>query len=411
MKSQSPADTNGLVYRKEKSLFTISVALSIFIWLALVVGTIGIALIYLLFGYIAYLFVQSAFISYLRGTGVRITHEQFPDLHARLVDCCERLGVTEIPDAYLIHADGAFNALATRFRGRNFIVLYSNVVDALADDPDAINFYIGHELGHLHRKHLVWGPVLWPASLLPLLGAAYSRAREYTCDSYGAACCPVPTSATNGIAALAAGDDRWRTMNMRAYGGQAAESGKFWMSFHELTGDYPWLTKRLGRLLDGDNYSPPGRHGFAWLLACFVPRFGLGGGGSVLITIAIVGILAAVAIPAYQDYTVRARVTSGLALASQAKIAVMTFYLDHEEACTSNAQCGITSPGEFSNDSVRSVSIGDGAVVTIEFSAPKTINGETILLEPYLDDNGDLMWACTGGTLPAKYRPSSCRDL
>lgn len=411
MESQTPADTNGLVYRKEKSLFTISVVLSIFIWLALVVGTIGIALIYLLFGYIAYLFVQSAFISYLRGTGVRITREQFPDLHERLVDCCERLGVTEIPDAYLIHADGAFNALATRFRGRNFIVLYSNVVDALADDPDAINFYIGHELGHLHRKHLVWGPVLWPASLLPLLGAAYSRAREYTCDSYGAACCPVPTSATNGIAALAAGDDRWRTMNMRAYGGQAAESGKFWMSFHELTGDYPWLTKRLGRLLDGDNYNPPGRHGLAWFLACFVPRFGLGGGGSVLITIAIVGILAAVAIPAYQDYTVRARVTSGLALASQAKIAVMTFYLDHEEACTSNAQCGITSPGEFSNDSVRSVSIGDGAVVTIEFSAPKTINGETILLEPYLDDNGDLMWACTGGTLPAKYRPSSCRDL
>ncbi len=410
MKSQTPADTNGLVYRREKSLFTISVIISMFIWFVVIVGTIGIALIYLLFGYIAYLFIQSAFISYLRGTGVKITPEQFPDLHGRLVDCCERLDVPEIPDAYLIHADGAFNALATRFRGRNFVVLYSNVVDALADDPEAINFYLGHELGHLHRKHLVWGPVLWPAGLLPLLGAAYSRAREYTCDAYGAACCPVQTSATNGIAALAAGDDRWRTMNMRAYGAQAAESGRFWMSFHELTGDYPWLTKRLGRLLDGDDYNPPGRHGFAWLLACFVPRLGLGGGGSVLITVAMIGVLAAVAIPAYQDYTIRAKVSGGLALASEAKIAVMTFYLDHEEACSSNAQCGIASPGEFSNDAVRSVSIGEGAVVTVEFSAP-TINGESILLEPYLDDNGGLNWACTGGTLAAKYRPSSCRGL
>jgi uncharacterized membrane protein (DUF106 family) len=66
MKSQTPADTNGLVYRKEKSLFTISVIISIFIWLVVIVGTIGIALIYLLFGYIAYLFIQSAFISRLR---------------------------------------------------------------------------------------------------------------------------------------------------------------------------------------------------------------------------------------------------------------------------------------------------------------------------------------------------------
>ena len=147
--------------------------------------------------------------------------------------------MSPVPDAYLLNGNGAFNAFATRFLGRNFIVLLSDVVDALDAEPDAINFYIGHELGHIGRSHLLWGPLLFPASILPLLGAGYSRAREYTCDLHGAACCASLAGAQHGIAALAAGSRRWQSLDTRRYAAQAESSSGFWMSFHELISSYP----------------------------------------------------------------------------------------------------------------------------------------------------------------------------
>ena len=193
-----------LVYKKERTLFIISAVIATVLWLAFIVGTLGVALVYILLALLIYLFAQSAFISYLKGTAVRITPGQFPDLHQRVVQACTKLGMEKIPEAYLLHGNGIFNAFATRFLGRNFIALYSDIVDALASRPDALDFYIGHELGHIHRRHLVWAPLLWPARILPLLGAAYSRAREYTCDLYGLACCKDPQDACYGLAALAA---------------------------------------------------------------------------------------------------------------------------------------------------------------------------------------------------------------
>ena len=146
-----------LIYRHEKPLFIIALVISLVAWLAILVGTLGVLLIWIGIAFLIYLFIQSAFISFLRGTASQITVEQFPDLHKRITDCCARLGVSPVPDAYLLNGYGAFNAFATRFLGRNFIVLLSDVVDALDAEPDAINFYIGHELGHIGRSHLFWG--------------------------------------------------------------------------------------------------------------------------------------------------------------------------------------------------------------------------------------------------------------
>lgn len=200
-----------LLYKNEKTLFIISAIFSGIIWTGLILGTLGVALFYCLIFYIFYLFAHSALISYLKGTAVKVTPEQFPDIYAQLKHCCDKLEITEIPETYLMHADGAFNAFATRFLGRNFLVLFSDVVDTLQDNLNSLNFYIGHELGHVHRKHLLWSPILFPAMLLPLIGAAYSRAREYTCDNYGFICCPNPKDAIFALAPLAAGANRWKT--------------------------------------------------------------------------------------------------------------------------------------------------------------------------------------------------------
>ncbi|MEM7468927.1 MAG: M48 family metallopeptidase, partial [Pseudomonadota bacterium] len=219
-----------LVSKHEGTLFRIGVVISAIFWLLLVGATFGIALVYLLLFFIFYLFAQSSFITLLKGNGVRISEKQYAELHQRVVRCCEQLEITEMPEAYLLRTD-FFNALATKFLRRNYIVLFTDVVDALEKRPDAIDFYIGHELGHIDQKHLTWGWFLFPAMLLPILGAAYRRAQEYTCDRYGSACCNDENDIKAAIAAIAAGDTHWKSINTDAYLEQARQSVEFWMSF------------------------------------------------------------------------------------------------------------------------------------------------------------------------------------
>jgi Zn-dependent protease with chaperone function/type II secretory pathway pseudopilin PulG len=303
-----------LVYPNERSLFAIGLAISAGFWLMLLIGTMGLALGYALVGFVFYLFAQSGLIAYIRGNAVRITPQQYPDLHQKLSACCQRLGIAEVPETFLLNANGVFNAFATRFLGRNFLVLYSDIVDALESRPGALSFYLGHELGHVHRGHLAWRPVLLPASFLPLLGPGYSRACETTCDNYGAACCDNTDDAVRGLSALAAGGRRWQDLNLGEYLQQARETSSFWMSFHELVADYPWLVKRVARVVarGGGAAEVPGRNPFAYVFALFVPRSMAGAGiASMLIMVAIIGIIAAIAIPSL----LRARVAANEASA------------------------------------------------------------------------------------------------
>ncbi len=303
-----------LLYKNEKKLFVMSLIISILFWTVLIIGTFGIALIYILFFYIFYLFAQSALISYIKGTGAKIDDQQYPDLYDQFQACAKKLDMEKMPDCYLLHADGIFNAFATRFLKRYYIVLYSDIVDALDKYKPALNFYIGHELGHIHSRHIFWNPILFPALVLPLLGAGYSRAREYTCDNYGYACCEEPKAAIAGLAALSVGSQRWKTISIKNYVDQTLETGGFWMSFHELVADYPWLVKRMARIYYKAANIPsviPRRNIFAWLLALFVPRtFGAAGGGSIIVVIAIIGILAAIAIPNFISYRDKAYQTN-----------------------------------------------------------------------------------------------------
>ncbi|WLI89373.1 M48 family metallopeptidase [Massilia sp. R2A-15] len=298
-----------LIYKNEKVLFVIMLTLSCVVWLGVILGTLGGALIWALVIFVMYCFAQSALISYIKGTAVQITEKQFPDLYRRIDACCDKLEHIERPQAYLMQMGGALNAFATRFLGRDFLVLYSDVVDALHEIPDALNFYIGHEIGHIKRKHLLWSTVLIPASLMPLIGAAYSRAREYTCDRHGLAACDRPESAQAGIAALAAGGKRGATMCIQAYSEQSLHTDGFWMSFHELVADYPWLVKRMGAvraLAQGQEVKQPRRHPLAVLLAFFTPRIAGAGAAGPIVMVAIIAMSAAVLVPAYQQYKVRA---------------------------------------------------------------------------------------------------------
>jgi Zn-dependent protease with chaperone function len=397
---------NELVYKNETTLRAIALVLSIIIWLLLLFGTVGALLIYLLLFALFALVAHSALIAHLRGNAIRISAQQMPDLYQRLYTCARKLDMP-VPDAYLVNGNGVLNAFATRFLGRSFVVLLSDVVDSMEDRPDALNFYIGHELGHLRRHHLTWSKVLAPAMFLPLIGAAYSRAREYTCDRHGLAVCENPEDAQYGLVALAAGKRRWRSVNLAAYSESASVSPGFWMSLHELVGDYPWLNKRhawLHALADQRKPRLGGRNPFAYVVSLILPRVpGLGIGGGVIV-IAYVAILAAIAIPAYQDYIGRASVSVAMTDSTPYREAVGQFGVSHQTWPDSMEQMGLRPfPGDLN---VSSITLGANGVLTVDFVKPP-LHGHVLQLTPYVRNNA-VQWSC-GGDVPAKLLPQSCR--
>jgi type IV pilus assembly protein PilA len=130
----------------------------------------------------------------------------------------------------------------------------------------------------------------------------------------------------------------------------------------------------------------------------------------LMIVIAIIGILAAVALPAYQDYTIRARVSDGLILASGAKTLIS------ENAASGNAlDQGFVAP--TATDNVTSVAVDGGTgQITITYTA--RASGGTITLTPTAGGaalasgtvpTGSINWACAAGTMAVQYLPSSCR--
>jgi len=388
-----------LVYPRERLLGTVTLVLALLVWLALIIGTVGVALVLLGIGAIVYLFAHSALIAHVKGNGVELSTEQFPDVYAQLLECCKRLEI-DPPEAYILNGNGLLNAFATKFIRDRYVVLTSDIVDAMQGNAEGLRFYIGHELGHLRMKHISKALVRWPVLWLPLLGAAYSRARESTCDRHGLACSGSGNSSALALSVLAAGRARWRTLNVTHYVRQSEHSRGFWMSFHELISGYPWLTKRAARMTNG-SAAAPARNPFAYLVAIFVPYGGrLGGGFSFLILVYIVGVLAAIAIPAYQDYTIRAKLNAVVIEAQPARAALAAYYLANHRIPDSLETAGLAP--QLADGSPLSLD-PKGMSLTV-----KTKHGELVFVPS--ETHGQIRWTCTNGEgLKPAQLPASCR--
>ena len=130
----------------------------------------------------------------------------------------------------------------------------------------------------------------------------------------------------------------------------------------------------------------------------------------LMIVVAIIGILAAMALPAYQDYTKRSHVSEGLTLAGAAKLGVTEFYADKGTWPTSNTDVGLGAANTITGNSVKSVGVATNGVITITYNT-KVENNKTLIMSP-TNAQGSIKWDCTStaaNTVAAKYRPATCR--
>jgi type IV pilus assembly protein PilA len=125
----------------------------------------------------------------------------------------------------------------------------------------------------------------------------------------------------------------------------------------------------------------------------------------LMIVVAIIGVLASIALPAYQDYTRRAYVAEGLELSGVVKGSVTEYYVSHGVFPSNNAAAGLAAPASIAGNAVSSVGIDNGTVI-ITFDGK--VDGATMELVPTAT-GGDVAWTCHGGAVSFKYLPSNCR--
>lgn len=236
--------TPNLTSDRETVYFILGIIFSVFVYIIAAVSIIGIGIAVGLLAVMLYLNI--IMLGSIRGNGIRIHQQQFPDVYERVVSLSNDMGLKKVPDVFIVQSEGALNAFATRFFGRDMVVIYSEVFELARQSAEAeLDFIIAHELSHIKRRHVWKNILLVPANFIPFLSQAYSRSCEYTCDREAAYFTKNGVAAKRALTILGAGKDLYPEVNEQAYLEQiqSESNGAVWLS--EVLSSHPRLPKRI----------------------------------------------------------------------------------------------------------------------------------------------------------------------
>uniref|UniRef100_UPI003CCC4131 M48 family metallopeptidase n=1 Tax=Nocardia donostiensis TaxID=1538463 RepID=UPI003CCC4131 len=191
-----------------------------------------------------------------RVNGVKMSPTQFPDGYRMVQEAAARLGMSKVPDAYVVLGNGQINAFAAGHGFRRFVVVYSDLfeIGGHAREPDALAFIIGHEVGHIAAGHTSYwrqlGMVLAP--FLPILGSSLIRSQEYTADNHGY--CNRPHGAPAAMGTLAAGKYMNTLVGFDEMADRAAMEKGFFVWIVNAMSTHPVLTWRMWALRDRSSH-------------------------------------------------------------------------------------------------------------------------------------------------------------
>ena len=196
----------------------------------------------------------------IRGSAVKLSRRQFPDIYAVKEDFARRLRLKRDPEIYVMSGNGALNAFAASTFGYDFVVVHSELFsNTYQKNKNALAFIIGHELGHLRLGHTRLWYQLSTAYVdrVPLLGGFLSRAREFSCDRHGAYVAP---QGEEGLMLLAAGRYVYKQVETEELLEQAHRFRGFWPAVAQLPQSHPFVVRRISALHDLGFFDAPVEH-------------------------------------------------------------------------------------------------------------------------------------------------------
>ncbi len=238
---------NQLVHRKENMYFVLTAVFGILSYIVFLFSVIGIVIIGVLM-LLSY-FIHALSMASIRRNGIRLSNQQFPDMYEKAEMLAQKMELKKMPNIYVMESSGFLNAFATRFFGKNMVVVYSEIFDLSEEGrEDELLFVLAHEFAHLKRRHVLVHMLVLPAMYVPFLGEAYLRACEYTCDRYAAYYVDNIEAAKKALAMFAIGKKLSSKVNQAAFVEQIREESGFFAWLNEKLSSHPDLPKRINAL-------------------------------------------------------------------------------------------------------------------------------------------------------------------
>ena len=184
------------------------------------------------------------------GNSIRVNEMQFSEIYKIALEMAKKMGVAKVPEIFIVNMEGRINALALRFIGHAYVVLYANLVDLMLkrNAVKELRWVVAHELAHHAAGHVsVFRQIfLYPITYIPLLYKAYLRACKLTADRLGLVVTGDLQASQRALTSLACGSEALSSKtNIVTFMNQEVEFLLFFGFLREIISTHPRITKRV----------------------------------------------------------------------------------------------------------------------------------------------------------------------